>query len=156
MWSGWKNLTERRKEINLTARRKRANIYLMFKFSMRCVGFRHLFSFFAVCMIVTSSYVLFDVLDVDGSRFKELAQACSFEAVMPDSSEEIKSPAAHIPAPPLGPLCGLLFTVTGYSSLTSRPTIPSPSSYRIVHPRKATHSESASPAQGSEPAQRSA
>lgn len=128
----------------------------MFRFSVGCVSFRHLFSFFAVCMIVTSSYALFNVLDLDGSRFKELAQACGFEAVMPDSSGEIKSPAAHTLAPPLGPLRGLLFTATGYRSLTSRPTIPRPSSYRIVHTRKATQSESASPAQGSEPAQRSA
>ncbi len=119
---------------------------------MRHVSFRNLFSFFAVCMIVTSSYVLFNVLDLDGSRFKELAQACGFEAVMPDSGEEIKSPEAQTPAPSLGSLRGLLFTATGYSSLTSRPTIPSPSSYRIVHTRKATQSESASPAQGDEPA----
>lgn len=128
----------------------------MFRFSVRRGSFRHLFSFFAVCMVVTSSYVLFNVLDLDESRFKELAQACGFEAVMPDSSGEIKSPAAHTPAPSLGPLRGLLFTATGYSSLASRLTIPLPSSYRIVHTRKTTHSESASPAQGSEPAQRSA
>lgn len=106
-------------------------------------------------MIATSPYVLFNVLDLDGSRFKELAQACGYEAVMPDSSGEIKSPAAHTPVPSLGPLRGLLFTATDYSSLTSRPTTPLPSSYRIVHTRKTTHSESASPAQGSEPAKRS-
>lgn len=127
----------------------------MCRFSVRCVSFRHLFSFFAVCMVVTSSYVLFSVLDLDGSRFKELAQACGFEAVMPDSIGEIKSPASHTPAPSLGPLRGLLFTATGYGSLTSRPTIPLPFSHRIAHTRKTTHSESASPAQGSEPAQRS-
>ncbi|CBE67545.1 exported protein of unknown function [Candidatus Methylomirabilis oxygeniifera] len=128
----------------------------MCRFSVRRVSFRHLFSFFAVCMIVTSSYVLFNVLDLDGSASRERAQACGFEAVMPDSSGEIKPPAARTPASSLGSLRSLLFTATDYSSLTSRLTIPLPSSYRIVHTRKTTHSESASPAQGSEPAQRSA
>lgn len=106
-------------------------------------------------MIATSSYVLFDLLDIDGSRFKNLAQVCGFEAVMPDSSGEIKSPTAHTPAPPPGPLRGLVFTAMSYHSLASRPTLPSTSSYRIVHTRNATQSESASPGRGSEPAQRS-
>jgi hypothetical protein len=122
---------------------------------MRRFCFRHLFLIFAVCMIATSSYVLFDLLDIDGSRFKNLAQACGFEAVMPDAGGEIKSPTAHTPAPPPGPLRNLMFTATGYRSLASRPTLLSTSSYRIVHARNATQSESASPGGEIEPAQRS-
>lgn len=146
------NLAERRKEKALTARRKRVIIQLMNGFSMRSFCFRHLFAFFAVCMIATSCYVFFNLLDIDGSRFKERGQACGFEAVMPDCSEEIEPPAAYTPAPSSWPLHSPLFTATDYSSLTSRPAIPSTSSYRIVYARNATRSESASPAQGSEPA----
>jgi len=124
---------------------------------MRRFCFRHLFLIFAVCMTATSSYVLFDLLDIDGSGFKELTRGCSFEAVMPDCSGEIKSPTANTPAPPPGPLRSLLFSATRYNFLASRPTLPSTSSsYRLVHTRNATQSESASSAQGSEPAQRSA
>lgn len=150
------NLAERRKETGLTAQRRRAIIQLMNRFSVRRFCFRHLFAFFAVCMIAASSYVLFNVLDVDGSRFKERTQVCGFEAVLPDSSEEIKSPAAYTPAPSPGSLRSPLFTATAYRTLASRPMIPSTSSYRIVHTRNAIQSESASPTQGSEPAQRSA
>ena len=121
---------------------------------MRRFCSRHLFLIFAVCMTATSFYVLFDLLDIDGSRFKELAQVCGFDAVMPDSGEEIKPPTAYTPAHQLGPLRNLLPTATHYFALASRPTPPSTSSYRLVHTRNATQSESASPAQGSEPAQR--
>ena len=122
---------------------------------MRRFCFRHLFSILAVCMITTSSYVLFDLLDIDGSRFKELTQVCGFEAVMPDSGEEIKPPTAYTSAPPPGPLRGLLFTATRYNFFASRPTLPATPSYRIVHTRNATQPESASSTPGNEPAQRS-
>jgi len=121
---------------------------------MRRFCFRHLFSILAVCMIATSSYVLFDLLDVDGSRFKELAQVCGFEAVMPDSGEEIKPPTAYTPAHQPGPLRSLLFTAARYLAPASRPTLPSTSSHHIVRTRNATQSESISPGLGSEPAQR--
>lgn len=121
---------------------------------MRRFCFRHRSSIVAVCMVAMVSYVLFELLDIDGSRFKGLAQVCGFEAVMPDSGEEIKSPTAYTPAPQPGPLCSLLPTATHSFALASRPILPSTSSYRLVHTRNATQSESPSPAQGSEPAQR--
>lgn len=117
---------------------------------------RHLFLIFFACTITTSSYVLFDLLDIDGSRFKELGQVCGFEAVMPDCSGEMKSPTAHTPTPPPGSLRSLLFTAMRDNALASRPMLPSTSSYYLVHTRNATQSESTSPGQGSEPAQRSA
>lgn len=121
---------------------------------MRRFCSRHLFLLFAVCIIATSFYVLFDLLDIDGSRFKERGQVCGFEAVMPDCSEEIKSPTANTPAPSPGSLRGLLFAAMHYNAPASRPTLPSILSYHIVHTRNATQSESASPTRGSEPAQR--
>ncbi len=121
---------------------------------MRRFFLQHVFLIFSVCMIATSSYVLFDLLDIDGSQSRGLAQACGFEAVMPDASGEVKLPTAHAPAPPLGPLRDLLFTAIHYNSPTSCVTLPSPFSSRTVHTRNATQSDFASPAQGSEPAQR--
>jgi hypothetical protein len=147
-------MVERRKEKALTARRKRAIMRPMNGFSVRRFCFRHLLSIFAVCMIATSSYVFFDLLDIDGSRFKDLAQICSLEAVMPDASGEIKSPTAHTPAPSPGFLRDLLFAATSSSALVSRPALPLTYHYHIVHTRNATQSESASYGGGIEPAQR--
>lgn len=121
---------------------------------MRRFCLRHLFLIISACMIATSFYVLFDLLDIDGSRFKERGQACGFEAVMPDCSEEIKSPTANTPAPSPGSLRDLLFATMDPYSFASRPRLPSTSSHYIVHTRNATQSESASPTQGSDPAQR--
>lgn len=143
-----------KKGLDSPAQKSNLPILMMKGLGMRRFCFRHLFSILAVCMIATSSYVLFDLLDIDGSRFKELAQVCGFEAVMPDSGEEIKPPTAYTPVHQPGPLRSLLPTAMHYFALASRPILPSISSDRLVHTRNATQSESASPAQGSEPAQR--
>lgn len=121
---------------------------------MRRFCFRHLSPIIAVCMIATSFYVLFDLLDLDGSGFEQTGQTCGFEAVMPDCGGEIKSPTANTPVLLPGSLRSLLFAAMHYNAPTSRPTLPSILSYRIVHTRNATQSESASPTQGSDPAQR--
>lgn len=108
-------------------------------------------------MLATSSYVLFDLLDIDGSQLRQHAPVSGFEAVMPDASGEIKSPIATAPVPAPEPLRNLWFTPVSDTALTSRSILSSSTSIlRIVRTRNATGSESASSMQGSEPAQRPA
>ena len=122
---------------------------------MRRFCLRHLSLIFSFCFIATSSYVLFDLLDIDGSDFKEYTQVGSFEAVMPASSGESKPSAVEI-SPPWPELSRtVFFTGPNLTSLAIRPVLPSISRYLIVHIRKTTQRESASRARGNDPARRS-
>ena len=121
---------------------------------MRLFCLRHLFLIFAVCLIATSSYVLFDLLDIDGSNFKEHAQVCGFEAVMPACGGEIRSPATNSPAPWPAPSHALLFTAACLASFAPRPFLSSISRYLASHTRKDTKRESASLERGNDPARR--
>ena len=122
---------------------------------MRRFCHRHLPLIYSFCLIATSSYVLFDLLDIDGSDFKEYTQVGGFEAVMPASSGESKPSAVEIS--PLWPVVPrtLLLTASNLTSLAIRPVLPSISRYLIVHTRKATQRESASLVRGNDPARRS-
>ncbi len=123
---------------------------------MRRFCIRHLSVIFSLCLIATSSYVLFDLLDIDGSDFKEYAQGCAFEAVMPASSGETKFTATDNPPP--WPLVSRapLFTTARMGALAPRPAPHSISRCFIVHIHKALQRESTSLARGSDPAKRSA
>ena len=122
---------------------------------MRRFCLRHLLLIFSFCFIATSSYVLFDLLDIDGSDFKKHNQVGGFEAVMPASSGESKPSAVEIsPSWPEVPRTVLL-TVSNLTSLAIRPVLPSISRYLIVHTRRAAQRESASLAPGNDPARRS-
>jgi len=122
---------------------------------MRLFCLRHLFLIFSFCLIATSSYVLFDLLDIDGSDFKEYTRVGGFEAVMPASSAESKPSAVEIPPPwPEVPRT-ILLTASNLTSPAIRPVLPSISRYLIVYIRKATQGESASLPRGNDPARRS-
>ena len=122
---------------------------------MRRFCLRHLSSIFCLCLIVTSSYVLFDLLDIDGSSFKEHAQVCGFEAVMPTCSGEIRPPATKDHAPWTESSRTLLYNGGRLTSLASRLVLRSVSRDLRVHIRKATQREPASLARGSDPARQS-
>ncbi len=122
---------------------------------MRRFCLQHLSSIFCLCLIVTSSYVLFDLLDIDGSSFKEHAQVCGFEAVMPTCSGEVRPPATNDPAPWTESSRALLYNGGRLTSLGPRPALVSVSRDLRVHTRKATQREPASLARGSDPARRS-
>ena len=124
---------------------------------MRRFCLRHLILIFAFCSIATSSYVLFDLLDIDGSNFKEHAQVCGFEAVMPPPcGGEIRSPATAHPAPWLGFSRGLVFSVARLTSLAPCHVPPSIPHFLTVCTRNAIQRESTSSPGGSDPARRSA
>jgi len=108
-------------------------------------------------MIATSSYVLFDLLDIDGSGLRQHAPACGFEAVMPDCGGEIKSSVATTPTPLPEPLHNLLLIMTLYAALASRSILAASFSIsRVIRTRNATRSEFASSTLGGEPAQQPA
>lgn len=115
---------------------------------------RYLSVILTACLIATSTYVLFEVLDLDGAAFEETGQTSGFEAVVPDCGGEIKSPALNTPVPLPQPLCNFSFTTVRYESLAFHPRFSLIPGYYTVHTRNATRSESASPPGESEPAQR--
>ena len=121
---------------------------------MRRFFLRHLFLIFSFCLIATSSYVLFDLLDIDGSNFKEHVQVLGFEAVMPASSGESKPSAMEDSLPWPDVSRPLLFTASNLTSLAIRPALPSISRYLIGHTRRTIQRESSSPACGTDPAKR--
>ncbi len=123
---------------------------------MRRFCIRHLSAIFSLCLIATSSYVLFDLLDIDGSEFKEYAQGCAFVAVMPASSGETKLTATDNSSPWPSVSRAPLFTTVRMRSVVPRPAPHSISRCLIVHIRKALQRESTSPARESDPARRSA
>ncbi len=122
---------------------------------MRRFCLQHLSLIFSFCFIATSSYVLFDLLDIDGSDFKQYTQVGGFEAVMPASSGESKPGAVEISPPWPEVSRTILLTVSNLTSLAIRPALRSTSRYLIVHTRKATQRESASSQRGNDPARRS-
>lgn len=122
---------------------------------MRRFCLRHLSSIFCLCLIVTSSYVLFDLLDIDGSSFKEHAQVCGFEAVMPTCSGEVRPPSTKDHALWTESSRTLLYNGGRLTSLGPRPALVSVSRSLRVHTRKATQREPASLARGSDPSRRS-
>ena len=114
----------------------------------------HLSVIFACCLVATSSYILFDLLDIDGSDFKHHALASGLEAVMPASNGEGKPTALETVAPqPAFLLASLL--AARLPVLASRP-VPSPLlCYITVPPRRAQQRESTSLAREGDPARRS-
>ena len=123
---------------------------------MRGFCLRHLFLIFSLCLITTSSYVLFELLDVDGSHFREHAPICSFEAVLPACGGEFKPASSHSLAPWQTFSDGLSISARRLTTVTLRP-IPFPASRcLIVHTRMASERGSPSLALGSDPARRSA
>ncbi len=123
---------------------------------MRLFCLRHLFLIFTVCLIATSSYVLFDLLDIDGSNFKEHVQVLGFEAVMPACSGETKPPATEKLTPwPALSRAFLLTSVRLTSPAPNRALSPI-SHYLTAHIRRTIQRDSSSPARGTDPAKRSA
>ena len=122
---------------------------------MRRFCHRHLPLIFSFCLIATSSYVLFDLLDIDGSNFKEHVQVLGFEAVMPACSGEIRAPATNHPAPWREFSRGLLVTASRHTSLAPRLVCPSIPRYLTVRICKTIQRGSSSSARGSDPARRS-
>ncbi len=113
----------------------------------------HLSVIFACCLVATSSYILFDLLDIDGSDFKDQAQVSGLEAVMPASGGGSKPTALDTVAPRSAFLCGSLLAAR-LPVLASRP-VPSPlPCHFAVLPRKAQQRESTSLAREGDPARR--
>jgi len=122
---------------------------------MRRFCLRHLFVIFFISLIATSSYVLFDLLDIDGSNSREHARACGFEAVMPACSGEIRPTDTKNPAQWPDLLRAPLFTAAHLTSTATRPVPPQIFRYLTFHIRKFTQRESASLERASDPAQQS-
>ncbi len=115
----------------------------------------HLPVIFACCLIATSAYILFDLLDIDGSDFKDHGQLSGLEAVMPTSSGEGKPTAldtgAFRLASPRGSLLDARLPVLAYCP------VPSLLFWHFVAlPRKAQQRESTSLAREGDPVRRSA
>ncbi len=122
---------------------------------MRRFLIAHLSVIFACCLVATSSYILFDLLDIDGSDFKDHAQVGGLEAVMPASAGQSRPTSLDTVAPRTAFLHGSLLPMR-LPVLASRPT-PSQLSCRLaVLPRKAQQRESTSVAREGDPARRSA
>lgn len=122
---------------------------------MRRFCLQHLFVIFSLCLVATSSYVLFDLLDIDGSNLKEHARVCGFEAVLPAYSGEIKLAGTSNPAPRPTTSPALLFTVARFSPFGLRAVLPSIPRSLVLRIRRAIRVESTSLARGSDPASRS-
>ena len=121
---------------------------------MRRFFLRHLFLIFSFCLIATSSYVLFDLLDIDGSNFREHAQVCSFEAVLPACSGETNPPATEKLTPwPALSRAFLLTSVRLTSPAPNRALSPI-SHYLTAHIRRTIQRDSSSPARGTDPEKR--
>ncbi len=111
---------------------------------------RHLSVIFVCCFIATSSYVLFDLLDIDGSNSQAHTQLCG-EAVT-STPGEVSKPAkvdAHTArvAFPRAPLLA-----EGRLTLVAlRPAPPQIFLHLTVLPRKAAQRKSTSPGCESDP-----
>lgn len=117
---------------------------------------RHLSVIFSLCLITTSSYVLFDLLDIDGSNLKEHSQVCGFEAVLPPCGGEIKPAATNNPTPWPAIPRGVSLSELRCATHAFLPVARSVSSCPSTHIRKVPRREPTSSARGSDPARRSA
>ena len=122
---------------------------------MRRFCLRYLFVIFTSCLVVTSSYVLFDLLDIDGSLFKAQVFVTGFEAVMPACSGDIKPLVPASSMPERTSSHGPVFTGARLIISSPRPFLPSISRSLTIYVRKASRVESSSLARGSDPASRS-
>jgi len=104
---------------------------------------RHLYVIFVFCLIATSSYVLFDLLDIDGSNFKAHEQLCG-EAVVSTPGGVGKPAEVDAPTPRLAFSRGLSLAEGRLALLALRPALPTGFLHYTVLPRKATQRTSTS------------
>lgn len=104
---------------------------------------RHLSTIFVCCFIATSSYVLFDLLDIDGSNLQIYSQFCG-EAVISASGQVSKPSEVDVPTPNLAFPRSLLLAQGHLALLALRPTLPTIFFQFSVFPRKATRLQSPS------------
>ncbi len=107
-----------------------------------------------ICLVIVSAYVLFDLLDIDGSNFKNPAELCALAAEQPGPPGEGKGCPTHAPPDPHAALRRLPFTLSAVSLV---PRAASPGQYAtclVLRPGRSIGRKADRSAEPVEPARR--